>query len=105
MEGVGADLPSCPLQPLFEELGDRFVLFVGGPVTSGGAARLFESQFYLSAVAVDGFCQNSGLADYRFTLGTNVRHAALTSWISCRHRDMNTSRRAANDAGVLLILK
>ena len=34
-----------------------------------------------------------------------VRYAALTSSINSRHREMNTSRRADNDAGVLSILK
>ena len=34
-----------------------------------------------------------------------VRYAALTSSINSRHREMNTSRRAANDAVVLSILK
>ena len=34
-----------------------------------------------------------------------VRYAALTSSINSRYREMNTSRRAANDAGVLSILK
>ena len=34
-----------------------------------------------------------------------VHHAALTCLINSRQRDMNTSRRTANDAGVSLILK
>ena len=51
------------------------------------------------------FCQNSGLIDDGVAIHAGVHHAALTFSINSRHREMNTCRRAANDAGVLSILK
>ena len=58
-----------------------------------------------AASSFRGLCQNSGLIDAEPQSVPSVHHTALTSLISSRQRDMNTSRRAANDAGVLSILK
>ena len=51
------------------------------------------------------FCQNSGLIDDGVAIHAGVHHAALTFSINSRHREMNTSRRADDDAGVWSILK
>ncbi len=63
----------------------------------------------LSTLAVRGSRRGSvrtqGSQTAAFLTVVPGHHAALTFSISSRHREMNTSRRAANDAAVLPILK
>ena len=80
-------------------------------------ARLTKSRMVLPPLPEGGLGLLGGEADRSGSVRTQgssttdspsvppVHHAALTCLINSRQRDMNTSRRTANDAGVSLILK
>ena len=78
-------------------------MFQSAPTPEGGRCLLTSGVLRQSSPF--RFCQNSGLIDDGVAIHAGVHHVALTFSINSRQRDMNSWRRADDDAGVLSILK